>query len=148
MSAVATVHCIPYSCRLSVEACGKRHLAAIVHRTGDVRETAYPSCRRCSIGAEHARATRVEAPSMERVRVSKLGDNPVPRAPATVPHGEHCTMPGCDRQHAVVRADTKPELAPLCAICRDEVLVARRAQGYRNTFAADVARVAARKAAR
>jgi len=144
---VTTVHCLPYSCTLSVASCAKRHLAAIQHRTGDLRETAYPSCRRCPIGAENARATRAEAPTLERVRVSRLGDNPVPRAPSTVPHGEHCTIPGCDRLRGVARPNMKPELAPLCALCRDEVSSLRRRHRYKLSLAEYVARVAARRTA-
>lgn len=142
------VHCIPYSCRLSATACGKRHLAAIVHRTCDMRETAYPFCRRCPVGAENARATQAPSVSLERVRVSKLSDNPTPRAPETVPCGERCTMPGCDRLRCVPRPGTKPEFVPLCAVCRDDVHAMRRAHGYGTTLAVYVERLAARRAAR
>ena len=70
------VRCEPYHCTLSVESCAKRHLATIANRGGRSSE-AYPSCRRCPVGAANAAATGAPTTYAEHVSAYQVRHAPV-----------------------------------------------------------------------
>jgi hypothetical protein len=109
---MTTVHCIPYSCTLSAEACGKRHLATIANRGGRSSD-AYPSCRRCPVGAANARDTGAEVTYAEHVSAYQVRHAPIASAFT-------CCVPGCDGTLTSRAPSSRltPEFARLCTAHR------------------------------
>ena len=101
---MTTVRCVPYHCTLTTVACAKRHLATIANRGGRSSD-AYPSCRRCPVGAANAQATGAEHVSAYQVRHAPV--EPMVR----------CAVPGCDGTTCERAASSRitPEFARLCA---------------------------------
>lgn len=106
------VRCLPYSCTLSAEACGKRHLATIANRGGRSSE-AYPSCRRCPVGAQNARDTGAEVTYAEHVSAYQVRHAPVASSFT-------CCVPGCDGMLTSRAPSSRltPEFARLCTAHR------------------------------
>ena len=107
------IRCEVYRCTLSEESCAKRHRAAIDSRTSDWVGIAFPSCRRCPIGAANAKTTDAPSVIMERGILSKH---------VRLAANEHCAMPGCHNHTASQHGLKKLQaLAPFCGECRNQI---------------------------
>ena len=109
---MTVVRCLPYSCTLTAEACGKRHLATIANRGGRAAD-AYPSCRRCPVGAANAKATGAAVTFAEHPSAYQVRHAPVHEL-------ARCVVPGCDEAFTprAPSARLTPEFARICAVHR------------------------------